>query len=156
RLTLEPKVRTRLAEAVEQALNLADGSVIVSVERSESETEDILLSAHYACLHCDRSYEPPSPQLFSFNNPQGMCPECDGLGSQYTFDPALLIPDPARSFYEGAIPIVGPLRGMGRWRKHIYEGIAKQFDIDVNMPWQDMPPDHQRVLMFGAGDQHIT
>src|SRR5262249_5050015 len=111
RLVNEPQVRTRLAEAVEQALALAQGSVIVSVEDSSRERkrpdkddenpvtsapgpEDILLSAHYACLHCDRSYEPPSPQMFSFNSPQGMCLECDGLGSQFTFDPGLLIPDP--------------------------------------------------------------
>src|SRR4051794_7725070 len=66
RLANEPKVRPRLAEAVEQALGLANGTVIVAVEGGE----DILLSAHYACLHCDRSYEEPSPQLFSFNSPQ--------------------------------------------------------------------------------------
>src|SRR5947208_816454 len=76
-------------------------------------TADILLSAHYACTHCNRSYEPPSPQLFSFNSPQGMCPECDGLGQKFTFDPDLLVPDPTVSFHDGAIPLVGKLRGMG-------------------------------------------
>ena len=55
-----------------------------------------------------------------------MCPDCDGLGTRYTFDPDLLIPDPSLSFYDGAIPLVGPLRGMGRWRKHIYEGVARR------------------------------
>src|SRR5437868_937295 len=117
RLKNEPKVRPRLAEAVEQALALANGTVIVAVEPA---AEDILLSANYACLHCNRSYEEPTPQLFSFNSPQGMCPECDGLGTKSTFDPDLLIPDSSLSFYEGAIPIVGPLKGMGRWRKHIF------------------------------------
>ena len=65
---------------------------------------DILFSAHYACTHCDKSYEPPSPQLFSFNSPHGMCPDCDGLGTRYTFDPDLLIPDPSLSFSDGADP----------------------------------------------------
>jgi excinuclease ABC subunit A len=175
RLVNEPKVRTRLAEAVEQALGLANGSVIVSVEGepgtsatgdskrprtpvadAPSAPEDILLSAHYACLHCDRSYEPPSPQLFSFNSPMGMCPDCDGLGAKYTFDPDLLIPDPSKSFYDGAIPLVGPMRGMGRWRKHIYEGVGKSFGIDVKTPWQDLPVEQQNLLLQGAGDRNVT
>src|SRR3954451_23978187 len=123
RLANEPKVRPRLAEAVEQALALANGTVIVAVEAKDGEeADDLLLSAHYACLYCNRSYEEPTPQLFSFNSPQGMCPECDGLGTKFTFDPDLLIPDPEQSMYEGAIPLVGPIRGMGRWRKHIFEG----------------------------------
>src|SRR5205807_2759056 len=87
--------------------------------------QDILLSAHYACTHCNISYEPPTPQLFSFNSPHGMCPACDGLGTLYTFDDDLLIPDPALSFYDGAIPLIGPLKGMGRWRKHVFEGVGK-------------------------------
>src|SRR5271165_3714748 len=100
RLKNEPKVRPRLAEAVEQALAVSAGSLIVAVEMASPEEskktrdaeksgeyEDILLSAHYACVHCNKSYEPPSPQLFSFNSPHGMCLACDGLGSQYTFAP---------------------------------------------------------------------
>src|SRR3954468_17296339 len=126
RLANEPKVRPRLAEAVEQALALGNGALIVAVEREgeKAEYDDVLLSAHYACLHCDRSYEEPTPQLFSFNSPHGMCLDCDGLGTKFTFDPDLLIPDPSLSFQDGAIPLVGALKGMGRWRKHIYEGIA--------------------------------
>src|SRR5437016_3823156 len=143
RLKREDKVRVRLSEAIEQALNLAQGALIIAVERegeapaepeegakpqaAEEAFDDILLSAHYACTHCDRSYEPPSPQLFSFNSPHGMCLDCDGLGTRYSFDADLLVPDPTISFYDGAIPIVGPLRGMGRWRKHIFEGVARTF-----------------------------
>src|SRR5215468_4751018 len=123
RLKNEPSVRTRLAEAVEQALGLAEGSLIVAVEGAEREApsakrstereggnagqEDILFSAHYACTRCNRSYEPPSPQLFSFNSPHGMCPDCDGLGTRYTFDLELLVPDPSVSFFDGAIALVG-------------------------------------------------
>jgi excinuclease ABC subunit A len=164
RLKNDPKVRPRLAEAVEQALALADESLIVAVEQEpagqeadgEPVSEDLLLSARYACTHCNRSYEPPSPQLFSFNSPQGMCPDCDGLGTRFSFDPELLIPDPALSFFEGAIPLVGRLRGMGRWRRHIYEGVAKSLGIDLKTPWRDLPPEHQNQLLYGSGDQHIT
>lgn len=171
RLKNEPRVRPRLAEAVDQALLLGEGNLIIGVERDseappddkhekrsdkEPAYDDILLSAHYACVHCDRSYEPPGPQLFSFNSPQGMCLDCDGLGMRYTFAPDLLIPDPSLSFHEGAIPLVGPHKGMGRWRKHIYEGVARTLDIDLKRPWTDLPADKQNLLLQGSGDQHIT
>jgi excinuclease ABC subunit A len=175
RLKNEPRIRARLADAVEQALGLGEGSLIIAVEQRGGEEEppsreapltthhspltpyeDILLSAHYACTFCNRSYEPPSPQMFSFNSPQGMCPDCDGLGQRYSFDPELLVPDPAVSFYEGAIPLVGPLRGMGRWRRHIFEGVGRTLGIDFKIPWRDLPREQQDLLLYGAGDRHIT
>jgi excinuclease ABC subunit A len=170
RLKADPKIRSRLAEAVEQALALGEGSLIIAVEReagpvasdagepdsTPEQYDDILLSAHYACTHCDRSYEPPSPQLFSFNNPQGMCLECDGLGNRFSFDPELLVPDASVSFFDGAVTIVGRLRGMGRWRRHIYEGVAKTLGIDLKTPWRDLPQEHQDWLLYGSGDRHIT
>ncbi len=179
RLKIDGKVRSRLAEAVEQALNLADGNIIVAIEPKDeggrmkdepdradstassfilhpSSFNDIILSAHYACTHCNKSYEPPSPQLFSFNSPHGMCLDCDGLGTRYSFDADLLVPDPAKSFYDGAVPIVGPLRGMGRWRKHIFEGVAKTFGIDVKKPWLELPDEHKNILLQGTGDRHIA
>src|SRR5262249_10191834 len=98
----------------------------------------------------------PSPQLFSFNSPMGMCLDCDGLGTKYTFDPDLLIPDQTKSFYDGAIPLVGPMRGMGRWRKHIYEGVGKSLGVDLKMPWNRMPKEEQTLLLQGAGDRNVT
>ncbi len=85
-----------------------------------------------------------------------MCPDCDGLGTRYTFDPDLLIPDPSLSFFAGAIPLVGRLRGMGRWRRHIYEGVAGTLGIDLKIPWRDLPAEHRDLLLHGAGDRHIT
>jgi excinuclease ABC subunit A len=163
RLKNDAGVRARLAEAVEQALGLAEGALIISVEANNQPEaparatgEDILFSAHYACTNCNRSYEPPSPQLFSFNSPHGMCPDCDGLGTRYTFDPALLIPDPSLSFFEGALPLVGKLRGMGRWRRHIYEGVAQSLGINLKTPWQYLPREQRETLLHGSGEKHIT
>ena len=181
RLKSEGKSRPRLADAVEQALALGEGSLIIAVERDskgeppkgaggdeqrsgrprrpdagEPNFEDILLSAHYACLHCNRSYEPPSPQLFSFNSPHGMCMECDGLGYRYSFDPDLLVPDSSLSFFMGAIPLVGRMQGMGRWRKHIFEGVANSLGIDLKTPWRDLPKQHRNWILYGAGDRHIS
>jgi excinuclease ABC subunit A len=177
RLKVEDKIRPRLAEAVEQALQLGEGNIIVAIDASaESEKatqeadgkagtphsalltphSDLLLSAHYACTYCDKSYEPPSPQLFSFNSPHGMCLGCDGLGTQFTFDPDLLIPDPSLSFYDGAVALVGKMREMGRWRRHIYEGVAATLGIDLQTPWRDLPEQHRQCLLQGSGDRHIT
>ncbi|MFO0938601.1 MAG: excinuclease ABC subunit UvrA, partial [Gemmataceae bacterium] len=171
--------RSRIAEAVDQALALAEGNLILSVESDAASTQqrrnleaseageddageaaksdsDILLSAHYACTHCDKSYDPPSPQLFSFNNPQGMCLDCDGLGTKYTFDPDLLVPDPKLSIFDGALVLVGSLKGMGRWRKHIYEGVGKSLGIDLKKPWKDLPKTHRDLILNGSGDTHIV
>jgi excinuclease ABC subunit A len=165
RLVADAKNRVRIAEAVEQALQLADGNLIIATEtpshRSETPSsadswEDILLSAHYACTHCNISYEPPTPQLFSFNSPQGMCRTCDGLGTLYTFDPDLLVPDPSISFHNGAIPLVGSLKDMGRWRRHIYEGVGKSLGIDLKKPWRELTPTQRHQLLYGSGDAHIV
>ena len=122
RVALSNSSKSRLAEAVELALKIGGGNIIVSEE--ESDRPDIPLSAHYSCNHCQVSFEPPSPQLFSFNSPQGMCPECNGLGDIYTFDPARLIPDPSKSFQQGCVELVGTWKQMGRWRRHVYRGVA--------------------------------
>jgi len=176
RASAEGAFRARVAEAVEQALGLAGGNLILSVEDEAggdaqaldagapgptardrtSPAGDLRLSAHYACTHCNVSYDPPTPQLFSFNSPLGMCPACDGLGNQYTFDPQLLVPDPRLSFFDGAVPLVGSMREMGRWRRHIYEGVAKSLGIDLRLPWERLPEPARRQLLYGSGDAHIV
>ncbi len=209
RLVAGPKLRPRLAEAVELALRLGNGNLVVAEEgreeggegrgrdkqigrRGDKETgreaeiapailsespslrvspsplsplpSPLVLSAHYACTHCGLSFEPPSPQLFSFNSPQGMCPECDGLGQIYTFDPERLISDPSRSFQQGCIELVGSWRDMGRWRRHIYRGVAETLERKDKLPpgtvletaWEELDPALQHALLWGTGDEHIT
>jgi excinuclease ABC subunit A len=186
RLDLPPAghspLRSRVAEAVEQALQVGQGNLILSLARdastagaipvlapgdkpasrgsrsrtSQEAWEDVILSARYACLHCDRGYEPPSPQLFSFNSPQGMCPQCDGLGMRHQFDLELLIPDDSKSLWDGAIPLLGPIKDMGRWRRHIYQGVAETLGIDLRRPWRELPEEHRQWLLWGAGSRHIT
>ncbi|MEN6451228.1 MAG: excinuclease ABC subunit UvrA [Thermoguttaceae bacterium] len=186
RLVAGPKMRARLAEAVELALRMGEGNLIVATEgeaegesgeeRGKSESGDpslsplpsplspLVLSAHYACTHCNLSFQPPSPQLFSFNNPQGMCRECDGLGQIYTFDPNQLIPDPSRSFQQGCIELIGSWREMGRWRRHIYRGVAELLERKAGLPagsilemaWEELDPQWQHALLWGTGDEHIT
>ena len=184
RLVISTKVRPRLAEAVENALKLGDGSLVVQpvedtraagfsprggskvkqVTASPDSSKqrrlgaagraDILLSAHYACPTCDLSFEPPSPQLFSFNSPAGMCLTCDGMGTTFDFDPDLMVPDPRKSFLNLAI---APMRTrIGRWRRHIFRGVANHVGFDLKKPWSKLPAKAKRALLHGLGDTHIT
>src|SRR5262249_37712003 len=129
-----------------------------------STASDMQLSAHYACTHCGLSFEPPSPQLFSFNSPQGMCTGCDGLGELYSFDPQLLVPNPELSFKQGCFELLGPWRDLGRWKRHIYQGVADPVErlhglskgTMLDTPWKDLPKELVELWLQGTGDEHIT
>src|SRR5262245_1016494 len=153
--------RGRLAEAVEQALKLGDGTVIIAAEGQP----DLLLSSHYACSICGLSFDPPSPQLFSFNSPQGMCLSCEGLGIRHDFAAELLVPDPALSVWDGAIAPLGPVKEMGRWRRHLFEGVAANLESDDDGPpkgtmlkgaWRDLKDKWRRAWLYGTGDRQIV
>ena len=170
RLVVRPAARSRLAEGLEAALTAGDGVAIVARpddgtgvatggrRRARSAgtagSGDILLSAGFACTACDLSFEPPSPQMFSFNSPQGMCPHCDGLGTRHDFDPDLLVPDPSRDFLA---PCIAAFRHkLGRWRRHLYQGVAQYLGVDLRTPWRDLPERARHALLYGTGDAHIT
>ncbi|MFO0839322.1 MAG: excinuclease ABC subunit UvrA [Phycisphaerae bacterium] len=125
----------------------------VGPARRRSEFSDTLLSAGFACGVCGLSFEPPQPNLFSFNSPQGMCPQCDGLGRRFDFDERLLIPDPNKRFCD---PCIVPFRhAPGRWRRHIYEGVARHIGFDLDTPWRELPPAARKALLHGTGDAHV-
>lgn len=172
RLVIRPGVRPRLAEALELALSSGGETAIAMVAGDDADADsargrrrrktgragqasrDILLSSGYACTACGLSFEPPVPQMFSFNSPQGMCTHCDGLGTRFDFDPELLIPDPSLDFLA---PCVAALRRPpGRWRRHIYEGVARHLRVDLKTPWRELPRHAQDALLHGTGDAHIT
>ena len=155
RITVDPKGRTRVAESVEQALALGDGNLLLLTENESKAWDELPISAKYACSHCNLSYEPPSPQLFSFNSPHGMCLECDGLGMRFSFDEDLLIPDPSLSFAEGTIPLVGKLSEMGSWKKVIYRSLADSTGIDLKKPWKKLPKKQRDLLLYGMKDEPV-
>jgi len=173
RLSIRENARARLAEAVEGALSVGNGTVIVgiseggtgagttaggaaaeSIPEIKASNRDLLLSSRFACADCGIGFEAPSPQLFSFNSPAGMCLACDGMGTSYAFDPDLLVPDPSLPFLA---PCVEPMRhSPGRWRRHIYEGVARHVGFDIHQPWKKLPPKARDALLYGTGDAHIT
>ncbi|RUL87386.1 excinuclease ABC subunit UvrA [Tautonia sociabilis] len=161
RIKLGPSARPRLAEAVEAALRLGDETVIVAVE----DRPDLVLSSRYACASCGIGFDAPSPQLFSFNSPQGMCSSCDGLGVRHDFDPELLVPDPSRSVWDGAIAPIGPVKTLGKWKRHLYEGFAANLEAEgeglkkgalLRTPWEELSPEHRSAWLFGTGDRTIV
>ena len=184
RLEIKRGVRPRLAEAVDLALKIGRGTLVVaqpqeggydqagqkkrSSKRSSASrtkhTNDMLLSIDFGCSKCGVGFDPPSPQLFSFNSPQGMCEECDGLGQFYSFDPELLIPDPSKSFARGAVEILGAWKDLGRWKRAVYTGVAEKIERTnmlpegtvLESPWCDLDPAIQELLLWGTGEDHIT
>ena len=185
RLVSGKQSRTRLAEAVENALRLADGNLIVSRESSgkpappakaanrkpprsgkssPAESTDQVYSARYACTHCSLGFEPPGPQLFSFNSPLGMCLNCNGLGMRHDFVIEKIVENEKKSINAGAIALLGSLRSMGRWRRHLFKGgahhIEKLLDLKsdtlLKTPWHKLSDAARELFLYGTGDDHVT
>ena len=150
RLVIRGDIGGRLDEAVDAALRLGEGSLIVSSE----EEEDRLLSASFDCPECGISYEEPEPQMFSFNNPQGMCRDCGGLGTKVIMSEKLMIPDPTRSIAGGAVEPLGDV-GSNRWRLHLYEGAAARLGFDLDTPWKKLSRTQKDGFLNGLGDEKI-
>lgn len=174
RLSAKTSQRGRIAESVELALGVGEGNLVVAIEddsptgasakTQKPQANDRIYSADYACTPCGVSFSPPTPQLFSFNSPQGMCNECDGLGRLMTFDPRLLVPDESLSFKQGAIVTVGKWKDLGRWRRHIYQGVADTIERHheltpgtmLESPWNKLDKKLIKFWLAGTGEQHIT
>ncbi|MDP8223551.1 MAG: excinuclease ABC subunit UvrA [Candidatus Lernaella stagnicola] len=138
----------RLTEAVETALRLAEG--IVKVE--EVDTGEIhTFSERFACIECGFSLPELAPRIFSFNNPHGACPSCDGLGYKMEFDPELVVPNPNLSIREGAVL---PWEN----RNSVYfaqtlESLEKHFNFSIYTPWNKLPAATQKAILFGCEDE---
>ena len=203
RLVAGKTSRARLAEAVEQALKLSDGRLIVNTDasggaaknhnptrkrgakagkgpgladasgyedatkpkRGKRNPNDRLYSADYSCATSGMSYEPPTPQLFSFNSPLGMCHECNGLGMRYDFVIDRLEEQPKKPLWRGALSLPGAISKIGRWKRHIYVGVCNAIETDVGLPkdtmlkktpWNELPKAAKDLLLYGMGDRHIT
>ena len=155
----------RVREGVETAIKLGESTLIVSISEANAEStspvkEDILFSSKYSCGSCGQSFSPPSPQLFSFNSPQGMCGKCDGLGRLHTFVTERLIPNEKLSVRKGAIVLLGKWGDLGRFRRHIYKGVADAMDEALELDkgtmletkWQDLSEVAQQVWLWGTDE----
>jgi excinuclease ABC subunit A len=150
RLALSPDVRARLVDAIETGYREA-GEIQFQTLSSEANPDGTKYrySAAFECTTCHRAYRDPEPRLFSFNNPFGACPRCQGFGNTIDFDPGLIIPDRSKSLDDGAIHPWTTTK----YRPHHGEmkRAARSAGIPTNVPWYDLSPAHQRFIEDGHG-----
>ncbi len=151
RFKVKADIGLRLAESFETALALAEGLAMIS--HMDGDQPDQILSAKFACPICNYSLNELEPRLFSFNNPAGACPTCDGLGVHQFFDIDRVIQHPEASISEGAI------RGWDRRTLFYYNmltSLAEHYGFDIDQPWEKLSAIHQQKILFGSDDEEIT
>jgi len=155
RLIIKENMGKRMADSVEKGLEHGGGTLVVSVlgDNGGSKAEDLLFSEHFACNYCGISYPELEPRLFSFNNPNGACPKCDGLGNKLEIDPELVVPDPGLSLRKGALK---------PWEKRdsVYfhqslEALADHYKFKLSTPFKKLPKKIQQALLHGSGNEPI-
>jgi excinuclease ABC subunit A len=149
RLVRKDGIRQRLTESIELAAKMAGGLVKIS----PLEGEDLLFSEKFACPTCGVSYPEVTPRLFSFNNPAGACPACDGIGARMFFDPDLIVTDPDLSLREGAIEPWE--RRNSAFFQQILDSVAARFEIDLFTPWSKLPAATRKLILQGSGDEEV-
>ena len=141
---------TRLTDSIEQALRVGEGTIIISVLGEDS--EDWLMSESNTCLPCGISFPELSPQMFSFNSPQGACPTCTGLGTRLEIDPILLVPNGALSINDGAVTYWGEMRKKkDSWGHKSLVSITTHYGIDLDTPWDELTQPQRDALILGSG-----
>ena len=149
RLSVSSDARARIVDAVEISYREAGEVIFETAPRDDQPSKQVRFSHRFECKHCNLRYEEPEPRLFSFNNPYGACPRCQGFGNTIDFDLDLVIPDKTKTLNEGAIE---------PWTKPKYRPLftelkrfARQTDIPLDVPWMELSPEHQRLVIQGEG-----
>ena len=151
RLKVRDDIQLRLSESFETALELTAGTAKVAF-MDEPNREELLFSANFACTQCGYSMQELEPRLFSFNNPAGACQTCDGLGNEQFFDPTRVISNPELSLSGGAI------RGWDKRNFYYFQmlqALADHYDFKLDTPFEKMPDDIQKIVLYGSGKQEI-
>ncbi|HHO59049.1 MAG TPA: excinuclease ABC subunit UvrA, partial [Thiotrichales bacterium] len=155
RFKVRPDIQTRLAESFETALKLANELATVAWMDADENGEtppDLVFSARFACPLCGYNLPELEPRLFSFNNPAGACPECEGIGHNHFFDPQRVVSNTHLSLAGGAI------RGWDRRNAYyfsIIQSLAKHYDFDIETPYRELPDTIQHILLYGSGKEKI-
>jgi excinuclease ABC subunit A len=149
RIAVRPDIQGRLSDSVQTALSRAGGIVVIDV----IDGEELVFSEKFACVDCGISMEELTPRMFSFNSPYGACPVCDGLGQKQDIDPELVV-DPHLSLDEGALI---PWRGSkSRWLSSIFDSVCRKYQIPRDVPFQELPPEQQHILLYGLGGEEVS
>ena len=151
RFKVRSDLATRLAESFETALELSGGTAVVA-DMDNPNAEELVFSANFACPHCGYSVPELEPRLFSFNNPAGACPTCDGLGVQQFFDESRVVQNESISLAGGAV------KGWDRRNFYYYQmltSLAKHYKFDIETPYEDLPQKIKNIVMHGSGKEEI-
>lgn len=151
RFKVRSDLATRLAESFETALELSGGTAVVA-DMDNPKAEELVFSANFACPHCGYSVPELEPRLFSFNNPAGACPTCDGLGVQQFFDESRVVQNESISLAGGAV------KGWDRRNFYYYQmltSLAKHYKFDIEAPYEDLPQKIKDIVMHGSGKEEI-
>ena len=153
RLVIREGIERRLSDSIESVLKLTDGLLVVDV----IDNEELTFSQSFACPDCGISIEELEPRSFSFNNPFGACPECNGLGFRREFAEELLIPDPSLSIADGAIAVTGWQSVVDKtsWTRCMMEALAQEYGFDLHTPFQDYPAEIRDMILRGTGARNI-
>jgi len=156
RIAVKADIGNRLPDSIETALKLSDGLVIAEyadVKEKDGKPKQLLMSSKFACPVSGFTISEIEPRLFSFNNPHGACPACDGLGTQLYFDPALIVPDETLTLKTGAL---------SPWHKssspfylQTLEALGRHYKFSLNEPWEDLPKKVKDVILYGSGEDEI-
>jgi excinuclease ABC subunit A len=156
RIKVRPDVSQRLAESFETALRVGDGvarvALLDATQRSDKKRDELVFSNKFACAICGYSISELEPRLFSFNNPAGACPSCDGLGVKQFFDPQRVVNHPHLSLAGGAI------RGWDRRNAYYFQmiqALAQHYDFDIETPYDELSPAIQQMLLHGSGKEQV-
>lgn len=149
RLVINKNIRRRLTDSIELTLNLSEGQVILDLIGSGEK----FFSQKAACTKCGISIPELTPQMFSFNNPQGACPECSGLGSKRYFDPDLMVPDSDLSLREGALAPWANRNSV--YFQQMLDSICQHYNVDIYTPFKDLPKKVQESFLNGSGKEEI-
>ncbi|MGN0522607.1 MAG: excinuclease ABC subunit UvrA [Eubacterium sp.] len=152
RLVINEGIKSRLADSIETATHLSDGTVLIDIVGQKEE----LFSLNYACPEHGAVIEEMSPRMFSFNNPFGACKKCGGLGSYKEISPELIIPNKKLSINQGAIKASGWNINDGSIAKMYYEGIAKEYGFSLDIPVEMIPKEGLKALLYGTNGKKIT
>ncbi len=167
RLVIRENIRSRLSDSLETAIDLSENRfVLVNFQEERGvdeegnrvwEVKEEIFSENFACPVCNISIGEITPRTFSFNNPQGACPDCTGLGFFRNIDPELVIDDPNLSLNQGCITAGGwKFADLKSWARSYIEALSKNYGIDLDTPWKDLPEDQQKIILFGNNNVKLS
>ncbi|MDA1211813.1 MAG: excinuclease ABC subunit UvrA, partial [Planctomycetota bacterium] len=158
RVVISAKARSRIADSIEQALDLGQGFLRVAVVDNDLEETDWKtehFSLHHACQQCGQSFEELTPHNFSFNGPLGWCPSCEGLGTTQGTDLSTLVTDPTRTLLDGAVS-AWPDPATNSLFRDMLEAVAKQCHLPLDVPFSQLEPYQQRIVLYGTGERWLS